>query len=1108
METKAAGKKSLQTDPQYFGAFANIARHNVYKILYEIAESTGLSKPATEESLHKCSVIKVLNASIADSNLNEGKINRPDKCLHVIKLLNKHFRFLALLNKSLHAENQDPANYYEMMRLFLDQLDAIRNQYTHAINKKQLFNSDLISKLEIVFDEGLPVLKERFRLDEKEIDHLRRFKRDKKTKKAKKNTAFEYIFYKNQDITEKGLSFFICLFLEPEYTYLFLKKLKGFREENSKAAKVTLEAYTVSRCKLPENKLQSTGNDRTALLLDMLNELQRCPKELFDTLSPVDQEKFRTDDVERIEEPEADEEENKTLLLRKRNRFPYFAMRYIDHTAMFEKLRFQVDLGNYHYHSYNKEMDDQNIVRRWEKKLLSFGKLHEISENAKQEWGTLIKDPAKINDSTPVPFIVQTQAHYHFSGGEEKNIALKDISNTKFVELPKLETGKEGRTKTQEADYYLCTDELPGLLLYNYFVERYKGKNAEAVILSFKEKKEQFLNEFIRGKIAPIEKEKVTKYASSSTVAKFLKSEDFAKEYRVRKEWLAKQLSSFGLEPHQVPETLCKYLLGIEPVNVDERAEQIIQFHIEETNVLLRRAGGPGSEEDKKSKKILRQQQRNLHLSAGDSALFLAKDMLYLQPPVKDELGNVTPKGKANPDEFQLLQARLAYFGVEKENLERTFKLCKLIDSENPHPFLNRINWKKCNESLTFYIQYLEERKRFFETLIKEKNFADYYFLTGQQKVKDRNYFISLAEQIKVKPVNLPRGLFKDALITLLQQKEDPTTKTLFDGENTQHNVVYLINELFKKNDLYQPFYDWRRNYRTVDEWIDDRPGDRKPLNKKYKSPKELAELANEIQKSKEKKNEDTDLLFYTVYKKKVIENEKMIRHCRASDQMLFLMCKDILGREDDKVKEAFKGSFYLHDISPESPKSILETRVTFAIPVETDSRQTKYVEEEFKVKNYGIFRKYLKDKRLGSLLEYYDKEKVRLSELKEQMSKYERYRLILFDTIYQFEKACDSSRDFEEIINAEMSSVDEYGNVRNYMRHFELIKQYAKLYNQTDEVIQLLRTVRNAFSHNQFPAKNSVWILLQKNEKSFLDQIMEFVLSMYISFTEQLNLR
>ena len=105
-----------------------------------------------------------------------------------------------------------------------------------------------------------------------------------------------------------------------------------------------------------------------------------------------------------------------------------------------------------------------------------------------------------------------------------------------------------------------------------------------------------------------------------------------------------------------------------------------------------------------------------------------------------------------------------------------------------------------------------------------------------------------------------------------------------------------------------------------------------------------MTTLAEEIKKSEYYKNENSDVLFYTVYCNKVVENEKLIRHYRAADQMLFLMTKGLLIKVDETVKHSLSKGFYLKDISPDNKKSILETRIKFSIPFKVGSGEKKLV--------------------------------------------------------------------------------------------------------------------------------------------------------------------
>ena len=329
---------------------------------------------------------------------------------------------------------------------------------------------------------------------------------------------------------------------------------------------------------------------------------------------------------------------------------------------------------------------------------------------------------------------------------------------------------------------FLANDELTGLLLYEHFAKEYNYTNAEKVIIDFGNNVKKFLKAFIDKDVLPIGKEKITNQNSSAIIARLMKENDFKREYKERKNWLAEQLKKYSLEPHQVPETICKYLMRIEPIATEERAASIAEFLLDETRILLNRTKVIEKGTRDYNKKKEQKKQRNMHLRAGDSALFLAKDILFMQPPLKNDKGEPTPKGKANPDEFQLLQSRIAFFGREKNNLQNTFRICKLIESENPHPFLNKIDLNKCPDNLAFYKAYLTERENFLNYIIERNEISKYHFLLTIQATKDDGYFIEHAKRIANKPVNLPRGLFKDALVELLQNKGNEEMKKISSG--------------------------------------------------------------------------------------------------------------------------------------------------------------------------------------------------------------------------------------------------------------------------------------------------------------------------------------
>lgn len=228
------------------------------------------------------------------------------------------------------------------------------------------------------------------------------------------------------------------------------------------------------------------------------------------------------------------------------------------------------------------------------------------------------------------------------------------------------------------------------------------------------------------------------------------------------------------------------------------------------------------------------------------------------------------------------------------------------------------------------------------------------------------------------------------------------------------------------------------------------------------------------------------------------MENEKLIRHYRAADQMLFSMAKGLLIKVDETVKHSLSKGFYLKDIMPDNKKSILETRIKFSIPFKVGYTEKK-VSDVFKIKEYGKFRKYLKDKRIVSLLSYFKESEIPKPDLDKQLKDYERSRHTLFEAIYYFEVAISKNTMFAEEINHEKTTQ------KTYVEHRKLLEWYLPASEENDILKKQLNNIRNKFSHNEYPDHN-LMIPILKGEKPFIDEITDFATTLYRSFSDQLN--
>ena len=86
--------------------------------------------------------------------------------------------------------------------------------------------------------------------------------------------------------------FFVSLFLEKKDAIWMQQKLRGFKDNRESKKKMTHEVFCRRRMLLPKLRLESTQT-QDWILLDMLNELIRCPKSLYERLQGEDREKFK-----------------------------------------------------------------------------------------------------------------------------------------------------------------------------------------------------------------------------------------------------------------------------------------------------------------------------------------------------------------------------------------------------------------------------------------------------------------------------------------------------------------------------------------------------------------------------------------------------------------------------------------------------------------------------------------------------------------------------------------------------------------------------------------------------------------------------------------------
>lgn len=244
-------------------------------------------------------------------------------------------------------------------------------------------------------------------------------------------------YYASMSDSEKGLSdvgliYFLCLFLDKNVAFELMDEVGftrqcTFNAENAgENIDILQELMCLNRIRMVKSKLDSEMTE-TALALDMLNEVRKCPKQLYEVFSKEAREEFQDDatvhweenhpaDVRQAEhnddeQPESetfesvndDEERNesteketpKSTFVRWQDRFPQMALRYIDVRGLFEDIRFQLNLGKYRFafytHDSTHSIDGQERLRILQKELHGFGRIQEVELKVKDMWKNLFE---------------------------------------------------------------------------------------------------------------------------------------------------------------------------------------------------------------------------------------------------------------------------------------------------------------------------------------------------------------------------------------------------------------------------------------------------------------------------------------------------------------------------------------------------------------------------------------------------------------------------------------------------------------------------------------------------------------------------------------------
>lgn len=903
------------------GAYANLARHNMTVTVNAIMQAIGM--PLFNEN----------NIDEAFNNSHRKKLSQIDN-IHKVNLqqrLYRHFPFF----KRMKLEDEKKKSVQlsillEVMSDFTSCMAMIRNYYTHyhpynssaeLANQLEL-KKKMGKRLQYLFENTSQLFKSNENLDhesnevfaalrkpEENIEYfmpndkgykelkdllndsnVSRFKKqglklDMKTQMITKKTVKyirnpEYQAYMMDD--ENGMSdiaiiYFLCLFLEKKVSFelmdeVGLKEQIKFNGDNADRQLLFIkEIMCMNRIRMIKTKLDSEMTD-TALALDMLNELRKCPKPLYEVLGKEARDEFKDDatvqwehahneEAFSAEENSDDENDNeskvekntpRSTFVRWEDRFPQMALRYIDYQGLFRDIRFQLNLGKYRFsfytHDNNQSVDGKERLRILQKELHGFGRIQEVELEKRNKWSSLFNETfvedglnmKKPDEAGQEPYVTEQKTQYAIdekshsiglrweewsaTGTPQKHYGDLDSQKMFIPYLPKKTKLEEKQTNQSEhllpPQAMLNLYELPGLLFYQYLLAKL-GKDkfeAENVIKNYYKGLRKFFEDVSNGVLKPVA----------------------GKDENVSKENLSKILRDepYRLRLKDIPEKIKIYLLGRD-IDYDEKLEVSAFNRLKEKKNLIEKELIDYRNKIKKiGTKDNKFDKMRTTIKTGQLAQRLVRDIMDWLP------NNSQARKKITGQTYMALQSSLAMLGqkigeshkiIDLNALEKILSNCLLIDKEgqvydknNHHPFLADVIEKSEGSSIeSFYEQYLiceiEHISKVEDIIRQGDSFEDYFYIPFLHCERKRwmepkpSSYKKLASSYLACPIQLPNGMFTASIFNILQEIANTNlydalekAKINSESDNLANNVAYLIRLYFEyvECDHSQPFYN------------------------------------------------------------------------------------------------------------------------------------------------------------------------------------------------------------------------------------------------------------------------------------------------------------
>ncbi|MBR6177660.1 MAG: type VI-B CRISPR-associated RNA-guided ribonuclease Cas13b [Bacteroidales bacterium] len=1026
-----------------YGTYIEMAFHNFFITLQHIYKCVkGVYPPLQDEDFGK------------DENTEFifDDFKQADEKERLKLLLNKHFPYLRVIEDDFNESDK-----IGIIKKFWEFLKVLRNAAEHddKITKNLYANNkaDILRWLRTDIGSGKDVKKRGIAIAAKKEMKDRYFlSRDPKSVFYFMNNCVST----NGEVSFRSFLIFVSLFLEGKYTYQFItnSELKSnfFYKEKNRAGVVNqiefrkddfvnlYRALSIYNINLPAVKYDAQFDKTNILGLDIINELQKCPHELFEHISLQDQNRFRVKGSDNADYPED------ILLKRFQDRFATLVLRYIDTQKLFKDIRFQVSLGKYRFKFYDKQCidaDSADRVRILQKELKTFGRLDDMEEKRRTEWADVLRltdleNQAVADTADTEPYITDQITRYNIDKQTPKIPLWWDGDCPLPITKDQVKQGQKVAALNPKA--FLPVYDLPAMMFLHFL-----GGNPEKLIKEYYNSYIQLFADIRDGILTP------DNYSES----------DFVQKYKIKL--------------CDVPKLLQDYLKGnnnqSSNVTLENKLAKKRDEILAELTVLQKQL------DDEKKK-----------FKSGKLAIFLSQSIVSL---ISDN--NIKPTGK----NYSILQANLAvYESFDKVN--QMFANSKII---NNHPFLEKVLAENPKNTLAFYKSYLKEAILFFTNIDNCKNLKFYKYILDKQSVKNADYYKKLAKKLLENGfVELTGRIFDSEIRKLLSTKIDGNVYETDSDGLYKYNLSFFIDNFYYD---YQPFYDFDRGYKylqpqgnlldNTDYYYEDLKtltdilrGNNRVEYEMFVTKKIAKEIHN-LQSNKrippQKKKDQLEKLQkiqeqYSAdnlkrYRSEMKKNETIIKRYRIQDKILFEMAKTLLKEKDDATKAQ------ICDIAEMTLSNIMPDDNVFDKPMQNFSVTvilngnplTITADNAIKVKNYSTVFKTIFDRRLETLAKLISTPQVSLRDIEAEFEQYDREALkinkLLFDFVSQFNTKRFANNN--ALTNPLPLKEYDFSDIND--------KAQRKLKNNPVqlETFDYIRVFRNCFAHWSYPSEDTL---------------------------------